>query len=110
VAIDGVVRGRPESSVLVTYRDSSGEEQPCSNTGLAGMELRVRLRAFPGAPWRPQATLTSSAACLEFCGEGADRNLRSRLVTERVDDEQASGRGGAAGDPADGLPRISPGA
>jgi len=110
LAIDGVVRGRPGSSVLVSYRDSRGNEHPCTNTELAEMELRVRVRAFPGTPWRPHATLTSSAACLEFCGDSAERDLPNRLLTEQVDEQQASGRGRAAGDPASGLPRQAPGA
>ena len=110
VAIDGVVRGRPASSVLVAYRDSRGEEHPCSNTELAEMELRIRVRAFPGTPWRPHATLTSAAACLEFCGDGAERDLPNRLISETVDERQASGQGGAAADPAGGLPRLAPGA
>jgi hypothetical protein len=110
VAIDGVVRGRSGSSVLVTYRDSRGNEHPCSNTGLAEMEVRVRVRAFPGPPWRPHATLTSSAACLEFCGEAAERDISHRLITERVGEQQASERGRATGGPTSGLPRQSPGA
>lgn len=110
VAIDGVVRGRPASSVLVSYPDSRGEEHRCINTELADMELRVRVRAFPGAPWRPHATLTSGAACLEFCGEGVEEDLPNRLVTKSLDEERASGRARAAEGPAGGPPRIAPGA
>jgi hypothetical protein len=110
VAIDGVVRGRPASSVLVSYPDSRGKDHPCSNTELAEMELRVRVRAFPGARWRPHATLTSAAACLEFCGQGAEQDLANRLVTGPADEEGASGRGRTAADPASGPPRVAPGA
>jgi len=110
VAIDGVVRGRPGSSVLVAYRDSRGNEHPCTNTELAEMELRVRVRAFPGTPWRPHATLTSSAACLEFCGDGAERDLPNRLITEPVGEQRAGGQARAAEGPPGGPPRIAPGA
>ncbi len=110
VAIDGVVRGRAASSVLVSYRDSRGEEHKCSNTELAEMELRIRVRAFPGARWRPHATLTSAAACLEFCGQGVEEDLANRLVTERAQEEGANGRARAAGGPASGPPRVAPGA
>ncbi|HEX9573923.1 MAG TPA: hypothetical protein VF994_07485, partial [Myxococcales bacterium] len=89
---------------------SRGEEHRCSNTELAEMELRVRVRAFPGARWRPHATLTSAAACLEFCGEGVEQNLANRLVTEPVDEEGASGRARAAEGQASGPPRVAPGA
>jgi len=108
LAIDGVVRGRPASSVLVAYQDSRGEEHRCSNTELAEMELRVRVRAFPGARWRPQATLTSGAACLEFCGQGVEQDIANRLVTESA--EGAGGRARAAGGPPSGPPRLVPGA
>jgi hypothetical protein len=110
VAIDGVVRGRPSSSVLVSYQDSRGEEHACSNTELAEMELRVRLRAFPGARWRPHATLTSGAACLEFCGRGVEHDLPNRLLTEAALEEGASGRAHPAEGPASGPPRVAPGA
>jgi hypothetical protein len=110
LALDGVVRGRPASSVLVSYLDSRGAEHLCSNTGLAGMELRVRVRAFPGAPWRPHATLTSNAACLEFCGDGVEQNLANRLVTEPAGEERASGQARSAGDPASSPTRVAPGA
>jgi hypothetical protein len=110
VAIDGVVRGRPASSVLVSYPDSHGGQHRCSNTELAEMELRVRVRAFPGTPWRPHATLTSAAACLEFCGEGAEQDLPNRLITEPADEERASGRARAAEAPPGGPPWIGPGA
>ncbi len=110
IAIDGVVRGRPASSVLVSYPDSRGEPHHCSNTELAEMELRVRVRAFPGAPWRPHATLSSDAACLEFCGDGVEQDLPNRLITAAAPEEQASGRGRGADAPPDGLPRVAPGA
>jgi len=109
LAIDGVVRGRPASSVLVSYLDSRGGEHRCSNTELAEMELRVRVRAFPGAPWRPHATLTSTAACLEFCGAGVEQGVTNRLLTEPADEERASGRPRAAAGPASGPTRVAPG-
>jgi hypothetical protein len=74
------------------------------------MELRVRKRAFPGAPWRPHATLTSAAASLEFCGDGAEQDLGNRLVTESVGEGEASGLPRAAGVPAGGPPWVAPGA
>jgi len=116
VAIDGVVRGRPASSVLVSYPDSRGEEHACSNTELAEMELRVRVRAFPGARWRPHATLTSAAACLEFCGRDVEEDLASRgarLLSEprgAAAPAPAGERALAAGGPASSPPRVAPGA
>jgi hypothetical protein len=81
VAIDGVVRGRVAATVLVSYEDARGSAHLCTNTELAEMEVRVRRRALPGAPWRPEATLTSRAACLEFCGQGADERVARILAT-----------------------------
>jgi hypothetical protein len=82
VAIDGVVRARPEQMVQVQYLDADGKVRHCCNTEIASMEVRVRARAFPGSPWRPEATFTSKyGACLEFCGRAADPRVRKVLVS-----------------------------
>jgi hypothetical protein len=83
VAVDGVVRAPLESMVQVQY--GSSQVQHCQNTELATMELRVRTRAFVGAPWRPETTLTSKCgASLEFCGRDADPRVENMLVTSAV--------------------------
>ena len=107
VAIDGVVHARAASTVLVTYEDARGEAHRCTNTELADMELRVRVRTFPGARWRPEATLTSEAACLEFCGAGAGEDVGNVLATVFVPDE-GSGRAYPAAHPAASPPRSAP--
>jgi len=81
ISLDGVVRGTRAASVLVGYEDARGDLHHCTNTELASMQVRVRTRAFPGAPWRAEATLTSRAACLEFCGPGADARVPNLLST-----------------------------
>jgi hypothetical protein len=78
-----------------------------SNTGLAEMELRLRVRAFPGAPWRPHATLTSTAASLELCGEGVEQNIANRLVTQAIG---SSGQAPPAAGQPSGPTRVAPGA
>ena len=60
LAFDGVVRGERATSVLIAYEDARGDLHPCTNTELAAMEVRVRTRAFPGAPWRPARACRSS--------------------------------------------------
>jgi hypothetical protein len=80
VAIDGVVQASPARMVQVQYADPDGGIHHCINSEVAGMEVRVRSRAFPGAPWRPETTLTSkSGACLEFCGPNADPRVGNML-------------------------------
>jgi hypothetical protein len=82
LSVDGVVRAAPTSMVQVQYADPDGSLYHCSNSEVAGMEVRVRSRAFVGAPWRPEATLTSkSAACLEFCGHTPDARVLNLLVS-----------------------------
>jgi hypothetical protein len=67
--------------VQVQYQEPDGNLRHCVNSELASLELRVRSRAFPGAPWRPEATLTSkSSACLEFCGLAPDPRVKNALV------------------------------
>jgi len=73
LAIDGVARAAPEQMVQVPYDEPDGPPLLCVHSALASMEVRVRSRAFPGAPWRSEATLTArSAASLEFCGRDRD--------------------------------------
>ncbi|HET9753977.1 MAG TPA: hypothetical protein VFP52_13485 [Myxococcales bacterium] len=77
VAIDGVVQAAPGQMVQVSY----GDALHCANTEIANMEVRVRTRALVGAPWRPEATLTSKcAASLEFCGRTPFLKVIRRLV------------------------------
>jgi hypothetical protein len=81
LAIDGVVHAGPDQMARVQYLDADGKIRHCSNTEIASMEVRVRARAFPGPPWRPEATLTSkSGASLEFCGRAADSRVRNVLL------------------------------
>jgi hypothetical protein len=62
--------------VQVEYAEIGRPVLWCIHTALASMEVRVRSRAFPGAAWRPAATLTSgSAASLEFCGRNRDERV-----------------------------------
>jgi hypothetical protein len=79
-----------------------------SNTGLAEMELRLRVRAFPGATsWCPHATLTSTAASLELCGEGIEQNFANRLITQAIG---SSGQAPPAAGQPSGPTRVAPGA
>ncbi len=76
LAIDGAVRSAPEQMVQVEYAEAGRSVLWCSHTALASMEVRVRSRAFPGAAWRSEATLTAwSAASLEFCGQNRDERV-----------------------------------
>ena len=82
LAIDGVVRAPPEQMVQVQYVEPDDSLRHCIHTALAWMEVRVRSRAFPGAPWRPETTLTSkSGASLEFCGREHDERVLRMLVS-----------------------------
>ena len=85
VAIDGVARAATERMVQVQYLEPDGSLRHCTHTALASMEVRVRARGFPGAPWRPQATLTAaSGASLEFCGRDPDQRVLRLLVTAKA--------------------------
>ncbi len=82
LAIDGVARATPEQMVQVQYVDPDQSRRHCTHTALASMELRVRSRAFPGAPWRPEATLTArSGSSLEFCGHDSDSRVQRMLIS-----------------------------
>jgi hypothetical protein len=77
--------------VQVQYVDPDGTQHHCVNTEIATMEVRVRSRGFPGAPWRHEATLTSKyGACLEFCGREPDPRVLSVLATAVQQKEAAS--------------------
>lgn len=90
LSIDGVARAAPHQMVQVQYDEPDGSVRHCVHTALASMELRVRTRAFPGAPWRPEATLTSKCgASLEFCGRTADPRVERMLVTEASQQKEA---------------------
>jgi len=81
-AIDGVARAAPAEMVQVEYANADGSLRHCVHSAVASMEVRVRSRAFVGAPWRPEATLTSrSGASLEFCGRAADPRVVRLLVS-----------------------------
>jgi hypothetical protein len=81
VAIDGVVRSAPETMVQVQYANPDGSFRHCVHSAVASMEVRVRSRAFVGAPWRAEGTLTSkSGASLEFCGRAGDPRVSRLLV------------------------------
>jgi hypothetical protein len=81
IALDGVVRASTDEMVQVQYAGPRGEIHHCCNSEVAGMEVRVRSRAFPGGTWRPETTLTSSGACLEFSGPAPDARVLNLLVT-----------------------------
>jgi hypothetical protein len=82
LAIDGVAHADLRRCVEVKYVNPDGAALHCLNTELAEVELRVRTRAFPGAPWRPQGTLRSAGgASLEFCGPEADSRVGNKLAT-----------------------------
>ena len=81
LAIDGVVHAQPSQMVAVQYPDGKGGNLHCNNTEIASMELRVRRRAYVGAAFRPEITLTSkSGACLEFCDRKPDERVTTLLA------------------------------
>jgi len=81
VAIDGVVHAQPSQMVQVQYPARDGSLLHCCNTEIASMEVKVRTRAWAGARFRPEATLTSkSGACLEFCGRDMDARVTTLLA------------------------------
>lgn len=82
LSIDGVAWASPSQMVAVQYTQTDGSMHHCINTELASIELRVRTRAFIGAPWRPEATLTSKrGASLEFRGREPAVRVSTLLVT-----------------------------
>jgi hypothetical protein len=81
IALEGVVRAEHDEMVQVQYADPDGSLHHCCNSEIASMELRVRSRPNPFARWRPEATLTSRGACLEFCGQAPDPRVKNSLVT-----------------------------
>jgi hypothetical protein len=97
LSIDGVVQVALERMVQVQYPEPDGSLHHCINSEVAGIELRVRSRAFPGAPWRPEATLTSkSGACLEFCGREPDPRVTNLLVVAGSQQKEAERAGSVA--------------
>jgi len=97
IAIDGVVRAAPSQMVQVQYANPDGTMHHCVNSEIAGMELRVRSRAFPGAPWRPEATLTSrSGACLELGGHAPDPRVGNMLIISEAQRKEAPSPGSVA--------------
>lgn len=93
IAIDGVVRALPDQMVQVPY----GERHHCANTEIASMEVRVSARAFIGAAWRPEATLTSKCgASLEFCGRTPDPRVTKRLVVATPGQKEGRAPGSVA--------------
>ena len=88
LSIDGVIHATPEQMVQVQYPEPDGSFHHCINSEVASMEVRVRTRAFPGAAWRPEGTLTSkSGACLEFCGRTPDARVKNMLVVSQQQKE-----------------------
>ena len=97
LSIDGVVRATVEQMVQVQYPDADGSLRHCVHTAVASMEVQVRSRAVPGAPWRPEGTLTSkSGASLEFCGREADARVTRGLVSAPARRRNPSGAGSVA--------------
>lgn len=97
LAIDGVARASPSQMVQVQYAEPDGSLHHCVNSEIATFELRVRTRAFPGAPWRPEATLTSKCgASLEFCGRAPDSRVGNMLVIAASQQKEASSAGSVA--------------
>lgn len=93
LAIDGVVQAAPAKMVQVHYAQTDGSTHHCINTELASVELRVRSRAFVGASWRPEATLTcKGGASLEFRGREADARVTTVLVTAGDKKQAPAGR------------------
>jgi hypothetical protein len=81
IAIDGVLHASPAEMVQVQYAEPDGKVHHCCNSEIATIEMRVRSRAFPGAAWRPEGSLTSRGACLEFCGPTPDARVTNLLVS-----------------------------
>jgi hypothetical protein len=97
LAIDGVAHVSPSRMVQVQYQEPDGNLRHCVNSELASLELRVRSRAFPGAQWRPEATLTSkSSACLEFCGHAPDPRVKNALTIATAQQKDAGRTGSVA--------------
>ena len=97
IAIDGVAQVSPERMVQVQYQEPTGSVHHCVNSELASLEVRVRTRAFPGVPWRPEATLISKGgASLEFCGRAPDPRVRQTLVVAASQQKEASSPGSVA--------------
>jgi hypothetical protein len=93
LAIDGVAHASPDQMVQVAY----GDTLHCANTEIANLEVRVRTRALPGAPWRPEVTLTSKhAASLEFCGRTPDLRVTRGLVAVPAVPKEARPAGSVA--------------
>ena len=73
VALDGVVRAKASAMVQLSYEEEGNRRLCCIHTEVASMEVSVRTRLLPGAPWRPEGVLRSvDGAALEFCGRAAD--------------------------------------
>ena len=97
IAIDGVAQVGSARMVQVQYAEPDGGlHHHCVNSEVASLELRVRTRAFPGAPWRPEATLTSRGASLEFCGQTPDPRVLNVLVVTSARQKEASTTGSVA--------------
>lgn len=102
LAVDGAVRGNLSEMVEVEYIDPDGTKRWCANTELAQVELKVRTRAFPGAPWRPQGTLRGAGgAGLEFCGLAPDSRVTRKMLTTTVPPAGNGGNFEASAAPAD---------
>jgi hypothetical protein len=97
LALDGVVHAQPSQMVAVHYPSSDGTRVFCNNTEIASMEVRVRTRAWSGASFRPEATLTSkSGACLEFCGRAPDPRVTNLLSVAAAQQKEAQPTGSVA--------------
>ncbi len=97
LSIDGVVHAAAEEMVQVQYEEPDGSVHHCVNSEVASLELRVRTRLFPGAPWRPETTLTSkSGASLEFCGRAPDERVKNLLITTAASQKEAVHAGSVA--------------
>jgi hypothetical protein len=82
LSLDGVVQVSTDQMVQVQYSEPDGSLHHCINSEVASIDLRVRTRMFPGAPWRPETTLTSKAgASLEFCGRAPDPRVKNMLIS-----------------------------
>jgi hypothetical protein len=91
LSLDGVVQVSTDQMVQVQYAEPDGLLHHCVNSEVASMDVKVRTRMFPGAPWRPETTLTSKAgASLEFCGRAPDLRVKNLLVTTASQKEAAS--------------------
>ena len=97
LAIDGVAQVSPARMVQVQYLEPDGSVHHCVNSERATLELRVRTRAFPGAPWRPETTLTcKGGASLEFCGHAPDPRVDHGLVVAASRQKEAASAGSVA--------------